>query len=67
MLETEFTVGVGTAVPGAVGHAGEKGQGCHEQFTELSYLGGLWRGWFPAAQSGLIRWGACGISGVKLG
>lgn len=41
MLETEFTVGVGTAVPGAVGHAGEKGQGCHEQFTELSYLGGL--------------------------
>lgn len=51
MLETKFTVGVGTALSGSVGHVGEKGQGCAERVTELSHLGGqrLWKEWFPAA------------------
>lgn len=61
MMEIKFTVGVGTALSGTVGHVAEKRQGYNEQERGLSCLErpDLCRQWFPAApQPGLIEQGA---------
>ena len=34
-METKLTAGVGTALSGATGPVGEKGQGCSEQVMEV--------------------------------
>ena len=39
MTETKFTVGVGTALSGAVGHSGEEGQGYNEEVMETGLHG----------------------------
>lgn len=54
MMQTKFTVGVGTALSGAVGHSGEEGQGYNEEVMELGCTEG------PRAMQGVV----CSIPGL---
>lgn len=48
MMETKLTVGVGTALSGAMGPVGEKGQGCDGQLVEVGCQEG------PEAVQGVV-------------